>query len=840
MKKIMLFMLLALSLSMFSCGGGGAGSADTPKGENPGFPSIVKLSPSQFIAQTNSYIFLHAKVLDGNGKPVDGVRVTFTNLSDPFGKITSAVLRFLGVHKAAALNTSTAKTNSQGIATVKLSSTIAGFATIQAEVNKGAALVRDRKTVFFTSTVGTTTPPPPTLTLHVDDGDGTYDEPADFELLKTSSDNQRTIKAVVLDGFGVPLSGVAVTFGSDLPGEVTFTPSTPVLTNSNGEASVILTVNPSIITDLERILNITAVADNGAAGMLSLTISPVKVGKVTVSANPSIVTTNGTSSITATVTLAVGGAAPDGTTVNFSATCDGTDVAIAPFAQTTDGIAGVTFTAPSTPGICSITATAGGVPGSTTVNVVTSSLVIIPAVQTLSEPSVSEIATYNVIGGVGPYSAFSDNPGLVTAPSGTFGGPAFNVTVVNIPSSDTTVKITVTDSRGVSAQASLVLDVGPPVALSLNPISIALTGFTNPDNDDSDNVTFYIQGGQPPYSMYSDDDAIILSQGQLAGNSFTIDPEAVPAAQPPSPPATTTPSIVTLTVEDSLGATVTAKVSVFPAESFISTNPRSITVVHPTTIPFHILGGLPNYTIFPDVLGVLDIGGNPLVTTAPFFTGDTNCPGTVNLQIVDSNGKTTTAKVTVVAESALSVLPDSQTLVNPAAGAHVDYTVTGGIGPYTAISDHPSLVSVPAGTFVGPTLTATVVAVPTEDTTVKITVVDHCGSTVGVNLELHVTDTTPPTVIFTNPANSATVVPVDQDVTIIWSESINCATVTTANITSDNPSWTLSSCSGSQAVFSTTGQVATTLYHVTVTTAVTDLAGNHMAVSYPFSYTTAP
>ncbi len=297
-------MLLALSVGIFSCGGGGAGSADTPNGENPGLPSVVKLSPSQFIAQTNSFIFLHAQVLDGNGSPVKGVTVTFTNLSDPFGKITSAVLRTLGLHKPVGiLSTTEARTNGLGIATVKITSSSSGFATIQAEVNKGAGLVRDRKTVFFTTTIGSTTPPPPTVTLHVDDGDGTYDQPADFDLLKTPGDNQRTIKAVVLDGFGVPLAGRSVTFGSDIPNEVTFTPSTPVLTNSNGEAFVTLTVNPSIITNLERVLNITAGADTNNDGtidtgsMITLFLEPVTVSSVAVTANPSVVPLNGISTI---------------------------------------------------------------------------------------------------------------------------------------------------------------------------------------------------------------------------------------------------------------------------------------------------------------------------------------------------------------------------------------------------------------------------------------------------------------------------------------------------------------------------------------------------------------
>jgi len=69
------------------------------------------------------------------------------------------------------------------------------------------------------------------------------------------------------------------------------------------------------------------------------------------------------------------------------------------------------------------------------------------------------------------------------------------------------------------------------------------------------------------------------------------------------------------------------------------------------------------------------------------------------------------------------------------------------------------------------------------------------------------TDTTPPSVSSTDPANGA-VVTANSDVTINWSESIDCSTVTTTSITSTSPGWARKSCSGSQAIFSTSGQVS--------------------------------
>jgi plastocyanin len=100
-------------------------------------------------------------------------------------------------------------------------------------------------------------------------------------------------------------------------------------------------------------------------------------------------------------------------------------------------------------------------------------------------------------------------------------------------------------------------------------------------------------------------------------------------------------------------------------------------------------------------------------------------------------------------------------------------------------------------------------------------------------------DRTLPSVSSTTPADGASNIALNDSVTINWTEAVDCSTVNTTNITSDSPVWTLSSCSGSQAVFNTGGQSALVTYNVNVTTAVTDANGNPMATNYPFSYTTA-
>ncbi len=97
-------------------------------------------------------------------------------------------------------------------------------------------------------------------------------------------------------------------------------------------------------------------------------------------------------------------------------------------------------------------------------------------------------------------------------------------------------------------------------------------------------------------------------------------------------------------------------------------------------------------------------------------------------------------------------------------------------------------------------------------------------------------DTTPPAVTGAIPTGPS--VRLNSNATITWNENIDCSNVNTTNITTSAGGWTLSSCSGNQAVFATSGQSSSTPYTVTVSTAVKDLAGNAMAADYTWTFTT--
>ena len=454
-KRFLLLIALLMVAWMVSGCGAGADSPGEPAGVNPSVPSIVQLQPVQSTVQTNTSISLRAKVLDGNGRVVPNTPVVFTNLS------------LLGV-----LSSTTATTDSLGFATVSLFSTDSGFATVQAEVNTGSGRVRDKRTVFFSVFDLVPVSGTPTLTLAVDNNnDGSYNDPSDFILLQTT--DQAVIRATVLDRTGNPSVNDTVTFGAD-SSEATFPDGDVKQTNSSGEAFARIKVVPTELRDLTVPLNVNAVSTStGAFNVITLFLSPVTVGNVAVSANPTSVDSGGTSAITSVVTTSSGAAVPDGTSVNFTAAGG----SIEPFAQTAAGVATASLKAPTLqPGdfdqTVRVTASVGGKSGSTNVTVIApavtpvtpTTLAVNPTSATFTDCNVTPAptATFLISGGTSPYHAalaVSSDPITVSAiTGGSFtvsptgcgsippgGGSAdFNVLVTDsgTPAQVVTVKIT--------------------------------------------------------------------------------------------------------------------------------------------------------------------------------------------------------------------------------------------------------------------------------------------------------------------------------------------------------------------------------------------------------------
>ena len=104
-------------------------------------------------------------------------------------------------------------------------------------------------------------------------------------------------------------------------------------------------------------------------------------------------------------------------------------------------------------------------------------------------------------------------------------------------------------------------------------------------------------------------------------------------------------------------------------------------------------------------------------------------------------------------------------------------------------------------------------------------------------------DTTPPTISSTIPANGATGIAVGNSIKIIFSEAMNSSTINSSNITFQTSNGTTVSgtwgYSGTTATFNQSSALSyNTSYTMVVGTGVTDLAGNALASTYTFSFTT--
>ncbi len=383
MKKVFIILaLLAFALSFAGCGGGG-GSMNSPKGENPGKSTLVELTPSHFVSHTNSDITLHAKVLDGNGNPVKNKPVRFTNLS-PIGTLDKI----------------TDKTNAAGIATVTLHSHEVGYATIQAEVDEGLNQVRDRTVIYYSSF--NLMWPEPQVVLEVDaDNDGIYNETSDFNFFETPTDDTATLRATAYDEFGKRIVGMDITFSGD--SGASFPLGNVFKTNSAGQAFTTLKVSPTSVVGQETSLNVYATGANNAVGFLQVFLRPVYITGITLVANPSGVIAGETSTVTAYVTTSAG-TVPDDLAVQFSVSPVTLGYVEPVVALTSNGAATTVFTPSATYlGNATVSATIANVTGSVQI-LVANELNVVPTGQTIDGTAGGTTLPYTINGGIPPYT----------------------------------------------------------------------------------------------------------------------------------------------------------------------------------------------------------------------------------------------------------------------------------------------------------------------------------------------------------------------------------------------------------------------------------------------------
>ncbi len=165
------------------------------------------------------------------------------------------------------------------------------------------------------------------------------------------------------------------------------------------------------------------------------------------------------------------------------------------------------------------------------------------------DASTTDDVIFKITGGAPPYSVYSDTPAVILAQGALANGVSSLTVDPDSVSVETTVSLNVYDSAGASVVVEVTVTPDTGSQLSVLPSSIALTGLA----DTSDEIEFHISGGVGPYSVVSDDDTVIAHPGLLGIDvtSFIVNPKLI-----------FSDTVVTLSVQDSVGAKAEAVVTV--------------------------------------------------------------------------------------------------------------------------------------------------------------------------------------------------------------------------------------------------------------------------------------
>jgi hypothetical protein len=178
----------------------------------------------------------------------------------------------------------------------------------------------------------------------------------------------------------------------------------------------------------------------------------------------------------------------------------------------------------------------------------------------------SNLVTATVVGGTGPYIVTSDNPALTPPGIWSFPATPFNFTFfANNVGATTTVTLTAVDNAGASVNRTLTIfpqAATAGIVISVNKSDVI--GLANPDGNNTDDVTFTVTGGAPPYIISAGTaaspacgNALFAPAGPWTiasgGGTIIIDPGLTAAT-----------ATCTLTVTDNIGAIATTTFIVHP------------------------------------------------------------------------------------------------------------------------------------------------------------------------------------------------------------------------------------------------------------------------------------
>ncbi|MCX8030786.1 MAG: hypothetical protein N3A59_04300 [Thermodesulfovibrionales bacterium] len=388
-----------------------------------------------------------------------------------------------------------------------------------------------------------------TLTLEIDgNNNGIFDEQTDFYLFENPNDKEAIIKITYKDKYGKAIFGSSITLTADNK-EVMFPMGNTVTTNSSGQATVFIKVEPSTLRNVTTTISVVASATDTKNAIL-LYLLPVTVSPTlsAISATPDIVNTGGTSAITVLLKTNMNTLVPNGTLVNFQANC-GT---ITPSATTTSGVATATYTAPlvvPADGFCEVTVSSNNVLIGNlklTIGVIDptqSFLKATPDTIVLEESSVITALVKNNMGLLVPNGtvvSFAATCGTIPPSSITTNGIA--TVIFKAP-----ITLPASGKCSISASSSSVsigtVEVAIKSKLTVTPAT------QNISKTAGGTATFTITGGIPPYNVTSNNQVFKPNPTNIdkEGGSFSV-----------TVPANSSEATVTFTISDFNGRTQTA------------------------------------------------------------------------------------------------------------------------------------------------------------------------------------------------------------------------------------------------------------------------------------------
>ena len=286
-------------------------------------------------------------------------------------------------------------------------------------------------------------------------------------------------------------------------------------------------------------------------------------------------------------------------------------------------------------------------------------------------------STYSVTGGTGPYTAVSTNPALVgaTISAGT------NLLTISALSGTAggTANVIVADSKG--NQLTVVVTVSAPTALfSTAPANLTLA-------IGASSSAYSITGGAGSYTAVSTNQALVGASISAGTNLLTI-----------SALTGTAGGKADVIVSDAKGNQLTVVVTVSAPTALFSTAPANLTLaIGASSSAYSITGGAGSYTAVSTnqaLVGASISAGTNLLTISA-LTGTAG--GKADVIVSDAKGNQLTVAVTVSAPIQVALFVDAPANLTVGIGVSSNsYTISGGTGPYTAVSSNTAVLTLTA------------------------------------------------------------------------------------------------------------------------------------------------